>query len=121
MFRNMICLIVFGLMVGGCASDGKMEASDSNHPTGVSPSASSNPAMVGASTAESSSTSPQKSGTAATESNSTKQPGSSKNRIAAGIDEETLDTCLAQIPGDATTGQRMLAEQTCRRNFSTRR
>lgn len=113
MFRNMIWLAVFGLILGGCASDGKMEASDN--------SSMASPKMSTAAATEPSSTSPQMSGAAATESNSAKQPGSSKNRIAAGIDEETLDTCLAQIPGDATAGQRMLAEQTCRRNFSTRR
>ena len=113
MFRNILWLAFFGLLVGGCASDGKMEASDN--------SSMASPKMSTAAATEPSSTSPQMSGAATTESNSAKQPGSSKNRIAAGIDEETLDTCLAQIPGDATAGQRMLAEQTCRRNFSTRR
>jgi hypothetical protein len=46
---------------------------------------------------------------------------SSQNRIAAGVEEETLDTCLGRIPKDATAGQKMLAEQTCRRDFPTRR
>jgi hypothetical protein len=49
------------------------------------------------------------------------QPNTSKNRIAAGVEEETLDTCLARIPQDSTTGQKMLAEQTCRRDFAPRR
>ena len=119
MFRNILWLAFFGLLVGGCASDGKMEASDNR--TAGSDATVSSPTMPAETATQPTSTSPQMSGAATTESNSAKQPGSSKNRIAAGIDEETLDTCLAQIPGDATAGQRMLAEQTCRRNFSTRR
>ena len=120
MFRNLLWLAFFGVLVGGCASDGKMEASN-NSSVAPGGNAVSSPTMSAATATEPTSTSPQTSSAAATESNSTKQPGSSQNRIAAGIDEETLDTCLAHIPGDATAGQRMLAEQTCRRNFSTRR
>jgi hypothetical protein len=37
------------------------------------------------------------------------------------VEEETLDTCLARIPRDASAGQRLLAEQTCRRDFAIRR
>ena len=57
---------------------------------------------------------------AATESRSMNQ-SSSKTRIAAGVEEETLDTCLGRIPKDATAGQRMLAERTCQRDFPSRR
>jgi hypothetical protein len=32
-----------------------------------------------------------------------------------------LDSCLQRIPRDATVGQKMLAEQTCRRDFPGRR
>jgi hypothetical protein len=47
---------------------------------------------------------------------------SSKSSVAAAVEEEdTLDTCLARIPQDATVGQKMLAEQTCRRDFASRR
>ena len=53
--------------------------------------------------------------------NELNQPNSSGNRISAGVEEETLDTCLAGIPQDATVGQKMLAEQTCRRNYASRR
>ena len=45
----------------------------------------------------------------------------SQTRIAAGVEEETLDSCLARIPKDATAGQKMMAEHTCRRDFSGRR
>ena len=111
MRRNILWMIFFGLMVGGCASNAKMETSDVS-----SPPAGGDVAM----------SSPSPSSAAVTDSNpvnqaTPRQATSNKSRIAAGIDEETLDTCLAGIPEDATTGQRMLAEQTCRRNFATRR
>ena len=57
---------------------------------------------------------------AADESNSMDEPNST-GRIVGGVEEETLDTCLAHIPQDATAGQKMMAEQTCRRDFSVRR
>ena len=113
MLRNAILITFFGLMVGGCASDGdKMESS------GGSPSTAGDSSTAGGGAAVSS---PTMSGTAAAESNSMNQPNSSRNRIAAGVEEETLDTCLAHIPQDATAGQKMMAEQTCRRDFSVRR
>lgn len=59
---------------------------------------------------------------AAESSTNTMTPSaSSKARIAAGVEEETLDSCLAHIPQDASAGQKMLAEQTCRRDFAIRR
>ena len=116
-----ILITVFGLIVGGCASDGKMQPSGDSSSTAGGGAAVSSPAMAGAAATESSATSPTTSGAAATESNSMNQSKSSKNRIAAGIEEETLDTCLAGIPQDATAGQRMLAEQTCRRDYASRR
>ena len=113
MLRNAILITFFGLMVGGCASDGgKMESS------GGSPSMAGGSSTAGGGAAVSS---PTMSGTAAAESNSMNQPNSSRNRIAAGVEEETLDTCLAHIPQDATAGQKMMAEQTCRRDFAGRR
>jgi hypothetical protein len=41
--------------------------------------------------------------------------------VAAGSPEDTLQACLARIPADATPGQRLLAEQTCRRDQAERR
>ena len=35
--------------------------------------------------------------------------------VAAGSVEDSLHACLARIPNDATAGQKMLAEQSCRR------
>lgn len=41
--------------------------------------------------------------------------------VAAGSVEDTLKDCLARIPKDGTTGQRMLAEQSCKTAEATRK
>ena len=41
--------------------------------------------------------------------------------VAAGSVEDTLKDCLARIPKDGTTGQRMLAEQSCKTAEGTRK
>ncbi len=43
------------------------------------------------------------------------------DRIASGSVEDTLNACLARIPNDATAGQKMLAEESCRRDQAARR
>jgi len=43
------------------------------------------------------------------------------NALAAGSIEDSLKACLARIPNDATTGQRMIAEQGCRRDEADRK
>ncbi len=40
---------------------------------------------------------------------------------AAGSVEDSLQACLARIPKDATAGQRMIAEQSCRRDEGDRK
>ena len=119
MVRHTMWLLFLVLTIGGCASNGTMDSSQGSSSTAGGPAGSSNPAMVGVPGAESSSTAPMASSTATAESPEAKQ--SRQTRIAAGVEEETLDTCIARIPQNATAGQRMLAEQTCRRDFSTRR
>ena len=121
MLGKTILMMFFGLILGGCASDGRMESSGGSSSTADGGAAVSSPAMSSMAATESTSTSPTMSGTADAESNSTNQPNSSRNRIAAGVEEETLDTCLAHIPQDATAGQKMMAEQTCRRDYALRR
>ena len=122
MLGKTILMMFFGLMVGGCASDGgKMESSSGSSSTADGGTAVSSPGMSSMAATESTSTSPAMSSTAATESSSMNQPNSTRNRIAAGVQEETLDTCLAHIPQDATAGQKMMAEQTCRRDYPSRR
>jgi hypothetical protein len=39
----------------------------------------------------------------------------SNDAVAAGSVDDSLHACLARIPKDATAGQKMLAEQSCRR------
>jgi len=107
MFRNALWITLFGLIASGCASDSKVETSG-----GDKSSMSSKEIAV---------TSPSTSGGDAAESRSMNQPNSSNSRIAAGVEEETLNTCIARIPQDATAGQRMLAEQTCHRDYPGRR
>ena len=112
MLRNAVWITLFGLIVGGCASDRTMESSSD----------SSSAAGGAATTSSPTTSSPTMSSTPPAEASSTNQSKtqSSKARIAAGVEEETLDSCVARIPQDATAGQRMLAEQTCRRDFSRR-
>ncbi|ALA60396.1 hypothetical protein [Nitrospira moscoviensis] len=43
------------------------------------------------------------------------------DRIAPGAVEDTLAACMARIPKDASAGQRMLAEESCRRDQAARR
>jgi hypothetical protein len=117
MLRHTIWILFLGLIIGGCASDrGKMEPSGGSPPPAASETAVPSQNMSGGAAVSAPTMS-----SAAASSNSMNESNATKNRIAAGVEEETLDTCLAQIPKDATAGQRMLAEQTCRRNFATRR
>ncbi len=108
MLRTAFWVTVFGLIVGGCASDGKMDASADRSPM------SSREAAGPSSTRSSSDTA---------QSSSMNQSRSSRNTgIPSGVEEQdTLDACLGRIPRDATAGQRMLAEQTCRRDYGGRR
>lgn len=48
--------------------------------------------------------------------------GTTKNidRVATGAVEDTLDACLARIPTNASAGQKMLAEESCRRDQAAR-
>lgn len=41
--------------------------------------------------------------------------------IASGAVEDTLHACMARIPKSATLGQRMIAEQSCRRDEENRK
>jgi hypothetical protein len=49
--------------------------------------------------------------------------GTEKNieRVAAGAVEDSLNACLARIPTNASAGQKMMAEETCRRDQAIRR
>lgn len=45
----------------------------------------------------------------------------SGDRAASGTQGDTLEACMARIPKDASAGQRMLAEESCRRDQAARR
>jgi hypothetical protein len=45
----------------------------------------------------------------------------SGTRASAGTQGDSHDACMARIPTDATSGQRMLAEETCARDQLTHR
>lgn len=45
----------------------------------------------------------------------------SGNRASVGTQGDSLKACLARIPTDATDGQRMLAEESCKRDQLTHR
>ena len=45
----------------------------------------------------------------------------SGDRASAGTQGDSLEACMARIPKDATAGQRMLAEETCKRDQLTHR
>jgi hypothetical protein len=47
-------------------------------------------------------------------------PATDLNKVAANSIDDTLKACLARIPEVATPGQRLLAEQNCRGEESTR-
>ena len=44
------------------------------------------------------------------------QPAAVSGQVASGTFGDTLKACMARIPKDATSGQRMLAEVTCQRD-----
>jgi len=41
--------------------------------------------------------------------------------VASGASEDSLQACLKRIPKDATVGQRLIAEQSCRRDEGERK
>ena len=51
----------------------------------------------------------------------TTAPATGPNRMAHGAQGDSLEACLARIPGSATTSQRMLAEHTCHRDAEHRK
>lgn len=121
MLRNAILIAFFGLMVAGCATDRKTETMESSGGTSSTADSSATAGRSSTASSEAAMSSQTMVPTTPADSNATIRSGSSKNRIAAGVEEETLDSCLQRIPRDATVGQKMLAEQTCRRDFPGRR
>lgn len=102
---NIAGVIAFmALLTAGCASD-EMKSSSSPSMTSSSASVSSAPAAPSGPSAS---------------SNQPTMSGKNIDRIASGSAEDSLDACLSRIPKDASSGQRMLAEQGCRRDHLAR-
>jgi hypothetical protein len=55
-------------------------------------------------------------------SKASKPPTQSEGRttVASGAVEDSQEACLARIPKNATAGQRMLAENSCKRDQASR-
>ena len=70
--------------------------------------------MNGGSTARTGSTTPSAS------SAETSAVTTGPNRVSQGTQGDSLKSCLARIPGDASAGQRMIAERTCQRDAENR-
>jgi len=48
------------------------------------------------------------------------EPSNGLGIVASGAVEDTLPACLARIPKDASAGQRLIAEQSCKRDEGAR-
>ena len=57
----------------------------------------------------------------ATSMPATSAPTTGIERVASGSVEDTSNACMARIPNDASAGQKLLAEESCRRDQSARR
>jgi PBP1b-binding outer membrane lipoprotein LpoB len=113
---NIAGMVAFmALLTTGCASDETMPASGSSM-------SSSSPTQEMKSTSGPSMTSTNSSMSTGSAAASASASGTTKNidRIASGSAEDSLEACLSRIPKDASSGQRMLAEQSCHRDQSVR-
>jgi hypothetical protein len=111
--EQMVVVVAFwGVIMGGCASEGTMSSGGGS---GSTPSAASGSGSAAGSTSGSASTSGSKGGTASA------QAGSAHERVASGTPGDTLEACMARIPKDASAGQKMVAEGSCRRDEADRR
>lgn len=71
--------------------------------------------MKGGTTAGGKSTTPPSATSADTTAETT-----GPSRVSQGTQGDSMEACMARIPSDATSGQRMLAERTCQRDANTR-
>lgn len=125
--RSFLVLSVFaglGLLVSGCASDGTMgTSSGGGSSAGQASSLQACLDRIGGGSAGARQVAEETCrdnealrlavvGTATSKSN---------DRPASGTSGDTLEGCLARIPKDASAGQRMLAEESCRRDQANRR
>ncbi|MDP1767282.1 MAG: hypothetical protein Q8L74_00610 [Nitrospirota bacterium] len=112
-----------GMLVGGCASEGTMGS------TGAGASGQASPLDVCLAGISSSASA----GTKQVAEESCRRDSSvrmsiigaatakSNDRAASGTPGDSLDACMGRIPKDASVGQKMLAEESCKRDQATRR
>ncbi|HLZ33862.1 MAG TPA: hypothetical protein VKP13_07585 [Nitrospira sp.] len=120
-------IALLGLIVGGCASEGTMGSSGAGSAGATSFHTDSLQACMARLSSSGSAGARQIAeesckreeairagivGTATAKSN---------NRVSSGSEGDTLDACMARIPKDATAGQQMLAEESCKRDQANRR
>jgi hypothetical protein len=70
----------------------------------------------------------EKAGTSSTDTSSSSsqrteadQTSSTLANSVSGVQKDTLQACVGRIPSDASSGQRMLAEQSCQRDEAIRK
>ena len=121
-------LMVSVLLVGGCATEGTMTSGGSGSSSGGGAAAQANSlkacldrissgASEGARQVAEESCRDNEALRLAVVGAATAKSG---DRAASGTQGDTLDACMARIPKDATSGQRMLAEESCRRDQAAR-
>ncbi|WP_455377218.1 hypothetical protein [Petrachloros mirabilis] len=121
-------LTVFGLLVSGCATNGTMGSGGTATSDGGSAAATNSlqacldriPAgsPAGARMVAEESCRDNEAFRAAVAGAAESKSG---DRVASGTQGDTLAACMARIPKDASAGQRMLAEESCRRDQANRR
>lgn len=123
-------LALSGLLIGGCASEGTMGSPGASGATGGSTAAGQNDSLQACLGRIPSSAS---AGTRQVAEESCKRDeavrmgivgtasAKSGDRAASGTQGDTLEACMARIPKDASSGQRMLAEESCKRDQANRR
>lgn len=123
-------LALSGLLIGGCATEGTTGSSGTGGASGASAATTQNDSLQACLGRISSSAS---AGTRQVAEESCKRDeavrmgivgtasAKSGDRAASGTQGDTLDACMARIPKDASSGQRMLAEESCKRDQANRR
>ena len=120
-------VVVMGLLVGGCATDGSMGSSAASGSASVSGANDSLQACLGRISSSASAGNRQVAEESCRRDEAVRvgivgtASAKSQDRAAAGTVGDTLEACMARIPKDATAGQRMLAEESCRRDQANRR
>ncbi|MBA5867726.1 MAG: hypothetical protein GDA67_13625 [Nitrospira sp. CR1.3] len=143
--RTVVVVALLGMLIGGCASEGTTSsgggaASGSGASAGATSGSASSSGSAGGAAAQPDSLQAclakippsATAGTRQVAEESCKRDEAvragivgaastkSNDRAASGTQGDTLEACMARIPKDASAGQKMLAEQSCRRDQANR-